>query len=182
MIEGVNVRSDIPKWLVKQGYRVGAEIGVYKGEYTEMFLKEGLTMYAVDPYIPYNEAPSAEAQELLYQQTAEFLKQYPNCTLIRKTSLEAVKDFEDESLDFVYIDGDHSFQSCLEDITEWAKKVRKGGVVMGHDYKGHSSRYVYPAVNYYVKEHGIKELHVIARRGYMVRSGDKHASFLWVKE
>jgi hypothetical protein len=48
--------------------------------------------------------------------------------------MEAVKDFEDESLDFVYIDGHHGFKWVTEDIFEWSKKVRKGGIVSGHDY------------------------------------------------
>jgi hypothetical protein len=180
MITGIQVRSDIPEWLVTNGYKVGAEVGVYKGEYTEMFLKKGLKMFAIDPWIAYSEEHSQKRQDELFRYATEQLSKYPECTIIRKPSLEAVKDFKDESLDFVYIDGDHSFQDCLEDMTEWAKKVRKGGIVAGHDYKGHSCRYVQPAVNYYVKEHGI-ELHVIGKRGYMIERGDKHASWLFIK-
>jgi hypothetical protein len=177
----INVRSDLPKWLADNGFKVGAEIGVYMGEYTEMFLKQGLKMYAIDPWVAYSEERSQEMQDKLFAQTQRELSKYPNCTIIRKPSLEAVKEFEDESLDFVYIDGDHSFQACLEDITEWAKKVRKGGIVAGHDYKGHSCKYVYPAVNYYVKEHGV-ELQIVRRRGYMIERGDKHASWLFIKK
>jgi predicted O-methyltransferase YrrM len=48
--------------------------------------------------------------------------------------MDAVKDFADGSLDFVYIDGHHGFKYVAEDIWEWHKKVRKGGIVAGHDY------------------------------------------------
>lgn len=48
--------------------------------------------------------------------------------------MEAVKDFDDESVDFVYIDGNHEFKYVAEDICEWSKKVKKGGVISGHDY------------------------------------------------
>ena len=48
-------RDDLPKFLKSAGYNVGAEIGVYKGEYTKKFLDEGLRMYAIDPWIAYAE-------------------------------------------------------------------------------------------------------------------------------
>ena len=48
--------------------------------------------------------------------------------------MDAVKDFADGSLDFVYIDGHHGFKYVAEDIWEWHKKVKKGGIVAGHDY------------------------------------------------
>ncbi len=48
--------------------------------------------------------------------------------------MDALEDFEDNSLDFVYIDGDHNFKHISEDIYEWTKKVRSGGIVSGHDY------------------------------------------------
>ena len=49
--------------------------------------------------------------------------------------MDAVEDFEDNSLDFVFIDGAHDFKNVAMDICEWAKKVRPGGIVYGHDYK-----------------------------------------------
>ena len=48
--------------------------------------------------------------------------------------MEAVKQFKDGSLDFVYIDGNHTFEYVINDIAEWSKKVRKGGIISGHDY------------------------------------------------
>lgn len=48
--------------------------------------------------------------------------------------MDVVKQFKDESLDFVYIDGNHSFQHVVNDLCEWEKKVKVGGIVAGHDY------------------------------------------------
>ena len=48
--------------------------------------------------------------------------------------MDAVVDVADESLDFVFIDADHKYVSVCEDIREWSKKVRIGGIVSGHDY------------------------------------------------
>ncbi len=53
--------------------------------------------------------------------------------LLRKTSLEAVKEFADESLDFVYIDANHEYTYVLHDILAWYPKVRKGGILAGDD-------------------------------------------------
>lgn len=46
--------------------------------------------------------------------------------------MAAAPDFKPESLDFVYIDGDHKFKYVAEDISEWFWK--KGGMIAGHDY------------------------------------------------
>lgn len=52
----------------------------------------------------------------------------------RKPSVDAAKDFEDESVDLVFIDGDHTFNGCLSDIDAWWPKLKLGGVMLGHDY------------------------------------------------
>jgi hypothetical protein len=54
--------------------------------------------------------------------------------VMRGDSLQAVERFADRSLDFVYIDADHSFEGCRRDILAWAPKVKVGGVLAGHDY------------------------------------------------
>jgi predicted O-methyltransferase YrrM len=51
------------------------------------------------------------------------------------TSLEASKLFENGSLDFVFIDGDHSYQGCSTDIDCWFPKLKSGGLLSGHDYR-----------------------------------------------
>ena len=65
---------------------------------------------------------------------------------IRKPSVEAAKDFEDESIDFVYIDAGHTYKEVYEDLTSWIPKVKKGGFVGGHDYYPH-----------FIRGNGVKE-------------------------
>jgi predicted O-methyltransferase YrrM len=55
--------------------------------------------------------------------------------VIRARSDEAAKSIPDGSLDFVFIDADHSYEGCKRDIATWWPKVRAGGVVGGHDYE-----------------------------------------------
>jgi cephalosporin hydroxylase len=44
-----------------------------------------------------------------------------------------VKEFKDASLDFVYLDGDHQTDAVVADIDAWKPKIRKGGILAGHD-------------------------------------------------
>lgn len=53
---------------------------------------------------------------------------------IRMTSLEAAKLYEDESLDFVFLDASHKYKDVKEDMEAWYPKVKQGGIFAGHDY------------------------------------------------
>lgn len=52
----------------------------------------------------------------------------------REYSVIASKKYEDESLDFVFIDGNHSFEEVVLDINNWLPKIKKNGILAGHDY------------------------------------------------
>ncbi len=53
---------------------------------------------------------------------------------IRMDSIEASKLYEDNSIDFVYIDADHSYEAVKNDINAWLPKVKPNGILAGHDY------------------------------------------------
>jgi len=131
-------RDNLPQFFVQMGYKTGAEIGVFHGKFTEKFCEAGLEMYAIDPWSGYAGAGRTEKlqekQDMNYETAKLCLSRFPNCTIIRKSSIEAVDDFGPESLDFVYIDGDHRFRYIAEDISEWFTKVKSGGIISGHDY------------------------------------------------
>lgn len=65
--------------------------------------------------------------------------------ILRKTSVQAAKQFKANSVDFVFIDGSHDTESVCLDIDAWLPKVKAGGIIAGHDYKTH--REVQIAVN-----------------------------------
>jgi hypothetical protein len=54
-------------------------------------------------------------------------------TPIKKDSIEASKDFDDESCHVVFIDMDHSYEAVKQDLIHWFPKVKKGGYIAGHD-------------------------------------------------
>ena len=125
----------LPEIFTDLGFKVGVEVGVELGRFARSLVRKtpGLKLYGIDPWVKYGDQWEVHNPDEFYKKCVEDCTPY-NIELIRKFSMDAVKDFEDESLDFVYIDGNHDFEHVTEDIAAWSKKVRKGGIVSGHDY------------------------------------------------
>lgn len=115
----------------------GAEIGVDKG-YHAKEIQETLNpkiLFLIDPWNNYMDMDSKEIiGEAHYQLTLSLFKGATNIGIMRNTSFEAVQAFPDKDLDFVYIDGEHTYEAVISDIVRWYPKVKKGGVLAGHDY------------------------------------------------
>jgi len=180
-------RLELPEFLAKNGFKKGVEVGVYKAEFTEKFAQAGLEIYGVDPYMAqgYEGHEHRQArQDFLFGHAGRVLNKYPNAKIIRKTSMGGAEDFENESLDFVYIDGNHGLKYVVEDLWEWSKKVRSGGIIAGHDW-GHKPHprmdsfclHVTPGVDAFLKCFHIDNWYVIGGTG----PEDRWKSFLWVK-
>jgi hypothetical protein len=119
----------------------GVEIGVSKGEHARIILSKYLGhLYLVDPWATqdpqeYEDITNFENHESNFYECAAYLSKYQSrYTAIRKKSLLAANDFDNESLDFVYIDANHKYSFVKADIEAWFSKVRTGGIVSGHDY------------------------------------------------
>jgi hypothetical protein len=115
----------------------GAEIGVNKGDNAEFILSilQPTMLYLIDPWNNFIDLDSSEIiGEIQYITTQQRLKGYGNKRLIKKTSLEASSLFNNDELDFVYIDADHSYDAICQDLKIWYTKIKKGGVLAGHDY------------------------------------------------
>jgi len=128
---------------------VGAEVGVYKAELSETLLRAypNLTLHMIDPWCHHPEGTRyAKTGDVRAKRTQEWwdglLKKInkkmefakERAKIMRETSVEAAEKIKDFSLDFVFIDGDHSYEAVCEDIRIWTPKVRAGGLVGGHDY------------------------------------------------
>ncbi|MEX2053085.1 MAG: class I SAM-dependent methyltransferase [Candidatus Paceibacterota bacterium] len=184
-------RDDLPQFFVDMGYKVGAEIGTSKGGYAERFGKAGLKLYCIDPWLAYGDyyGGKEEHQRRFNQQyidTKALLAPY-DFVILKKTSMEALADIPDGSLDFVYIDGNHDFMYVAEDLFMWSKKVRKGGIISGHDYfysqdRIYDSIHVKYVVDAYVKAFKINQWYIVGRKEK--REGearDAFRSFFWIK-
>ena len=146
--EGENVYRYALLSLFNKG-SVGCEIGVWKGRFTRTVLSvvQPSVMYLVDPYIAQQNAGTGEqsgqnTQADLDRIFAETLQKIKNTTpsstrieFIRKFSAEANADIPDGALDWMYIDGDHSYTGCAADLQLAIKKVRRGGWIICDDYR-----------------------------------------------
>lgn len=185
-------RDDLPGFFVEMGFKVGAEIGVDRGEFSEKIAKTGLTLYAVDPWLSYDNYEDSLGQQKIdakYEQAKNLLTPYPNCHIIRKTSIEAAKDILDNSLDFVYIDGNHQFKFVTEDIYEWSKKVKPGGIICGHDYIYTNPKsllgicHVIYVVNAYTQAYKIDNWYLLGRKKAPEgEKRDRFRSWMWVNK
>src|SRR3990167_4904804 len=141
-------RDDMAKLFGELNFNEVAEIGVELGLYSEVLCKANpkLHLSCIDPWLAsaYDPAFGTHAvdtkQEKYDERYAECNKRlFPyNCDIIRLPSLSALRMFPDESLDFVYIDANHDFPNFINDLHEWTKKVKIGGIVSGHDYAVYS--------------------------------------------
>ncbi len=57
-----------------------------------------------------------------------------NTFIVQSDTKAAAERFPDGDVDFVFVDADHTYEGCLGDLKAWVPKVRKGGVIAGHDY------------------------------------------------
>ena len=158
-------------WLKKIREQLGTveravEVGVWRGDYSKFIIQhlEPKQFWGVDPYAIYNDSPDAddfaspETLEKLYKETVERYEHW-NANLIRASSLEAVDQFEDNSIDFVYLDGDHTYEAVSADIAAWWPKIKQGGILSGHDYCNvNPAKHfgVIPAVDEHVAQYNLK--------------------------
>lgn len=115
------------------------EVGSFEGISTLLFSKFVAVVYSVDYYdykvpetgrIPEHDQTFVEAERMFIERT----KGIENIVKIKKSSVEAAKDFKDRSLDAVYIDAEHDEDSIRTDIKAWRSKIKFGGFLCGHDY------------------------------------------------
>jgi hypothetical protein len=142
-VEGMVGSVALSKLFAELKFNKGVEVGVDRGLFSEILCKDNpdLHLYGVDPWLFSAYEPGIlkgiiDGQHYYddcYKEAVNRLAPY-NCTIIRKTSMDALKDFEDNSLDFVYIDANHDFLNFIQDLHYWIKKVRSGGIISGHDY------------------------------------------------
>jgi hypothetical protein len=140
----MNTRADLAKFFASQSFTRGAEIGVERGKFSEVLCRTipGLTLLAVDTWCSrpgYREHVTEELWAEIEQDCRRRLRPF-NALVAKADSEEAAWALPDGLLDFVYVDGEHTEAAVLRDLRAWLPKVRKGGVVAGHDWNLESVR------------------------------------------
>ena len=121
---------------------VGVEVGVYSGSWSDYILGNTSIgkIYQIDPYKnfsnnEYKDAMNQQNLEVVFKIAKNLLSKYEGRhEFLRGVSEDFINKFENESLDVVYIDGNHAFEYAKKDIELWYTKVKKGGLLIGDDY------------------------------------------------
>lgn len=127
-------RYILAEMVEQNGWKIGAEIGVNKGGTAFYLLNRfpDLKIIAVDNWRADNEI-YGDMSEIKNGFMREAEKYGNRCVTLCGNSVDIARNIGDESLDFIFIDGDHSYEAVKADIAAWAPKVKVGGFVMGHD-------------------------------------------------
>ncbi|MFA7219307.1 MAG: class I SAM-dependent methyltransferase [Synergistaceae bacterium] len=172
-----------PMMIDQMEYKIGAEIGVDKGGFSNHLLsKSNLEkLYCIDCWMddfgskhkPEEYDPIGENR---MRQAIETLREFEGRTqFIKGFSVEVSHQIPDDSLDFCYIDGAHNLSGIYSDIYTWIHKVKCGGIIAGHDFKdgpnsgikdywgGQLPYKIKTVVEDFCQEYGFK-LHVVGGR------------------
>jgi len=120
----------------------GIEIGVGNGDNASSIFEELSVdrLFLIDPYTPYEDA--LEGERVCYSDCSNWctiahdrLREYHQVVWLQNASEFAIRDFKKENdIDFVYIDGNHSYEYVKNDISLYYPLVKDGGLIGGHDY------------------------------------------------
>ncbi len=157
---------------IHQNYKY-VEVGVYEGATSTIIGQQRnyAEVHCVDPwanvssqeykntndYLAHSSNEQHESHYQTFMARSWFLTSQKRLHVHRMKSEEACTNFENESVDLVYLDGDHSYEGVMKDIQCWWTKVTKGGYLGGHDYDYPSLPFgVKRAVDEFVKEKNLK--------------------------
>lgn len=122
----------------------GAEIGVASGIFSRTLLRYSAlqTLYSVDswesmPQSRYQDITNGTPRQMkrMFRAAKKNLLPFGSRSVImRMPSIQAARQFENATLDFVYIDANHAERDVTEDIAAWWPAVKTGGIFAGHDY------------------------------------------------
>lgn len=135
----IHIREQIPLLLCQKelkGYVV--EIGVNRAVFSNVILsrwKHG-TLIGIDPYVTYWEKPDSRKEDI---KSCDLVRTYHQDRFVlfqEKSSKNLANDIVDTygKPCLVYIDGDHKYKACKEDIDTWWPLICDGGILAGHDY------------------------------------------------
>jgi len=135
---------------MNSGPIIGVEVGVAAGNTSEALLRENqkLKLWMVDSWLGADQQPEhyrnsgdghgryPQAEQDAHFNAAQMAVSFAGtrAEIIRLDSVSASALFGNKSLDFVFIDADHTYEGCSSDIEAWKDKIKPDGYLCGHDY------------------------------------------------
>ncbi|MGA2089340.1 MAG: class I SAM-dependent methyltransferase, partial [Stellaceae bacterium] len=153
-----------------------AEIGVWKGDFSQEILRRNpKELHLIDPWLfspsypqRYYGGAIARNQHDMDAILAQVKSRFggnPEVKIHRKKSFEAARQFPEFYFDWVYIDGDHSYEAVLGDLVAWYPKVKHKGIIALDDYEWHDEagqRSVKAALNSFLAQTKVRHAKPIA--------------------
>ena len=136
-------RIDMVRALVPPQSRC-AEIGVFEGAFSNQIMDavQPSCLYMIDLFTGWCDSGNEDGNSVVHRKMDDvythllaFTYDKPAMRVLKGRSTDILASFPDNSLDMVYIDGDHSYVGCAQDLAISYAKVRPGGWIMGHDYE-----------------------------------------------
>lgn len=132
--------QEMLKFLGDTSQMTMIEIGSYIGESTTFFAKHFKEVISIDPfengYDDTDGACHAADFEDVYKEFIKNIEPFDNIQHFRISSKEASQFIWHTSMDFVYIDGNHMYNSVVSDIENYLPLIKDSGYIGGHDYTG----------------------------------------------
>lgn len=115
-----------------------AEIGVEYGGFTDLYFNDYYEIHLIDMWqTEGNDYYFSQRHGQVEEGYKKILSKYSNkknVNIVKMKSTDASFLYDDNYFDWIYIDADHSYESVLEDIKKWYPKLKKGGIISGHDF------------------------------------------------
>ena len=188
VIKGMT-RAGMYGLFAELGFKRGAEIGVQRGRNALIMMNtmpDLEMLYLIDPYEdhPYNRRKWGEKQHSKAKRMAHGrfgVDRARRIEWIEGFSEQVANQVPDMSLDFVYIDGEHTYDFVMIDIILWHRKVKKGGIVSGHDYFYHKPRQpkVSRAVRDWATAYKLEPIY-LTDGNVIAHPGDRNPSWFYV--
>lgn len=169
MIQQIYTREEIPTMLKLFGLtdRI-CELGVAKGDNLWTMIKLAFPKYALAIDVWDEEVCPYYTQEYHDRSYEKVLRIFEvargwsgsEIDIIKGDHSQLVHNYEDGWFDYVYIDSDHRYEQTVRDIAQWWPKVKKGGILAGHDYSDIEAYGVVAAVDEFVEANDIKYIHI----------------------
>ena len=147
MVLRFDTRQAMMKALVGQG-KVIVEVGVFLGEFANFLLSlQPKQLILIDPWEGVGQSGDHDGNNVKvanlpasYMNILNQTRALQHVDVVRGKSAEILPFYKDESIDVLYLDGDHSYEGVKKDLEVGWPKVKKGGWLMGHDFDTNTAK------------------------------------------
>lgn len=130
---------------VKEDFKI-AEVGSFSGVSSETLAQKCKELHCIDAWSPYWEINNGDVMKIAEANFDKMAENYQNIKKVKLNSSDAAQQYPDHFFDLIYIDAAHDYANAKRDITVWLPKLKKGGVMAGHDYRYDTNIQVYEVV------------------------------------